>query len=119
MDMDAAPAQLRGCGAREGQLGVLGGRVRARRRERDRARDRAGNRRADATRRAGDDGSVVVIYRQAFTWRVAAKVRPPASVTTARRSCFPAGTRPVAHEPEKTSAAPFRTISICFPSTRK
>ena len=23
------------------------------------------------------------------------------------------------HEPEKTSAAPFRTISICFPSTRK
>src|SRR2546430_17709873 len=37
----------------------------------------------------------------------------------ARSSCFPAGTRRVAHEPEKTSAVPFRSISICFPSTRK
>ena len=40
MDVDASRAELGGGGAREGELRVLGGRVRARRGERDRARDR-------------------------------------------------------------------------------
>jgi hypothetical protein len=48
------------------------------------AGERAGDCLADSTRRAGDDCYAGAIYRQTFTWRVAAKVRPPASVATAR-----------------------------------
>jgi hypothetical protein len=46
--------------------------------------ERAGDCLADSARRAGDDCYAGAIYRQTFTWRVAVKVRPPASVATAR-----------------------------------
>ena len=76
------------------------------------ARDRL----ADPTRRAGDDGYAV--YRQTLTCRVEAIVRPAASVAIARSACRPAGERCVFHEPAKRSEPPFRSMSICLPSTK-
>src|SRR6476620_11220160 len=79
----------------------------------------AGDRLADSTRRAGDDRYAIVCYRQTLTWRVAANVRPPASAATARNSCLPDEATRVVQEPRKRSDAPFRSMSVCFPSTKK
>ena len=71
---------------------------------------------ADPTRSAGDDGYAV--YRQTLTRRIEAIVRPAASVATARRVCRSAGERCVFHEPANRSEPPFRSMSICLPSTK-
>ena len=79
----------------------------------------AGDRLADSARRPGDDRYAIVCYRQTLTWRLAANVRPPASVATARNSCLPGEATRVVQEPKKRSDVPFRSMSACFPSTRK
>src|SRR5205807_10417752 len=80
-------------------------------------RERAGDRLADPARRAGDDGDA--LYRQTLTTRVAESVRPPTSSAIASSTWRPGSTKLVLHEAEKTSDAPLRSTSICFPSARK
>ena len=58
-------------------------------------REGAGDRLAYPARSPGDDG-----YRQTRTCRVAARVRPPTSEATARKTCLPVEARRAFHEPE-------------------
>src|SRR6266545_5835992 len=82
-------------------------------------RERAGDRLPDPPRAARDDGDALVLYRQTLTSRLAERLRPAASVAAPLNMCRPAATRRVPHDPVYTPSAPRRSMSSCFPSTKK